>query len=485
MTPDDLKPILDLVQAHDLAELELEDGTFRLRVKRGGPHVVTHVVPAAAAAPAAAAGRSASAGAAGRPAGRGRRAGHRQVADRRHLLPRRRAGRAGVRVGRRPGQEGPGALHHRGDEADERDRQRVRRRSRQHLRGERPAGAVRRADLRHPAEALAAMFKKILVANRGEIALRVIFACRELGIKTVAVYSEADENSLHVRFADEDICIGAGPQRRQLPERAGDHQRRRDHRRRRHPSRLRLPLRERLPGRGLRGLPHPLHRPRPARHPPARRQGQGPPGDEEGRLPMLPGSDGPVENEDRALQLAKDIGYPVIVKAVAGGGGRGMRIVKTAGRAGRTPCGPPSARPRPPSATATSTSRRYLEAPRHIEFQILGDHHGIGRAPGRARVLDPAAAPEAARGVAVAGAHRQGAPQDGRAGRRRRPGGAVHQRRHLRVPDGREGPLLLHGSEHPRAGRAPGHRVGHRASTSSRSRSGSPPASGCRSGRAT
>ena len=86
------------------------------------------------------------------------------------------------------------------------------------------------------------MFKKILIANRGEIALRIICACRELGIKTVAVYSEADENSLHVRFADEDVCIG--------PARSADsylsvpavHQRCGNHRRRRHSSRLRVPL---------------------------------------------------------------------------------------------------------------------------------------------------------------------------------------------------------------------------------------------------
>ena len=68
------------------------------------------------------------------------------------------------------------------------------------------------------------MFKKILIANRGEVALRIIYACRELGIKTVAVWSEADEHSLHVRFADEDCLHRSGPERRQLPERAGGHQ---------------------------------------------------------------------------------------------------------------------------------------------------------------------------------------------------------------------------------------------------------------------
>jgi acetyl-CoA carboxylase biotin carboxylase subunit len=104
------------------------------------------------------------------------------------------------------------------------------------------------------------MFKKILIANRGEVAMRIIFACRELGIKTVAVYSEADENSLHVRFADEDVCIG--------PARSADSylnvpaviSAAEDHRRRRHPPGIRVPVRERLPRGGLRGVPHQVHR---------------------------------------------------------------------------------------------------------------------------------------------------------------------------------------------------------------------------------
>src|SRR5262249_25492584 len=107
------------------------------------------------------------------------------------------------------------ALHHRSDEADERDRFGVRGRSDQYLRRERAAGAVRRTAVcdkdavgRLLCGPGAAMFKKILIANRGEVALRVIYACREMGIRTVAVYSEADEDSLHVKFADEDVRIG-------------------------------------------------------------------------------------------------------------------------------------------------------------------------------------------------------------------------------------------------------------------------------------
>ena len=90
------------------------------------------------------------------------------------------------------------------------------------------------------------MFKKILIANRGEIALRVISACRELGIKTVAIYSEADRDALHVRYADEDVCVGPYPSAASLPEHLGDRLGRRDHGGRRDPSRLRVPVRERV-----------------------------------------------------------------------------------------------------------------------------------------------------------------------------------------------------------------------------------------------
>ena len=174
------------------------------------------------------------------------------------------------------------------------------------------------------------MFKKILVANRGEIALRVIFACRELGIKTVAVYSEADEHSLHVRFADEDICIG--------PAKSAD-------------SYLNVPAiisaaeitgADALhPGYGFLSESAYLAEVCEACH--IRFIGPDPSvirllGDKakarramkKAGVPMLPGSDGPVESEEKALKTAREIGFPVIIKAVAGGGGRGMRIVKTA-----------------------------------------------------------------------------------------------------------------------------------------------------------
>ncbi|HEX8031291.1 MAG TPA: acetyl-CoA carboxylase biotin carboxylase subunit [Vicinamibacterales bacterium] len=219
------------------------------------------------------------------------------------------------------------------------------------------------------------MFKKILVANRGEIALRVIFACRELGIKTVAVYSEADENSLHVRFADEDICIG--------PARSGE-------------SYLNVPAiisaaeitgADALhPGYGFLSESAYLAEVCEACH--IRFIGPDPSvirllGDKakarramkKAGVPMLPGSDGPIESEERAIKIAAQIGYPVIIKAVAGGGGRGMRIVKNAGE---LPHAFKTAQREAESAFGVGDVyiEKYLESPRHIEFQILGDHHG-------------------------------------------------------------------------------------------------------------
>ena len=219
------------------------------------------------------------------------------------------------------------------------------------------------------------MFNKILIANRGEIALRVICACRELGIKTVAVYSEADEHSLHVRFADEDVCIG--------PARSLD-------------SYLSVPAIISAaeitgadaihPGYGFLSESAYLAEVCEACHikfigpypnvirlmgdkARARRAMK------KAGVPVLPGSDGPVQGEDQALAVAKELGYPVIIKAVAGGGGRGMRIVRSADELAKS------------LRTATREAEaafgvgdvyleKYVEAPRHIEIQVLGDHHG-------------------------------------------------------------------------------------------------------------
>ena len=219
------------------------------------------------------------------------------------------------------------------------------------------------------------MFKKVLIANRGEVALRIIYACRELGIKTVAVYSEADENSLHVRFADEDVCIG--------PARSAD-------------SYLNVPAVISAaeitgadaihPGYGFLSESAYLAEVCEACH--IKFIGPSPQvirlmGDKararrvmkKAGVPILPGSDGPIESEDKAIKAAKDIGYPVIIKATAGGGGRGMRVVRAVGEL----------------AQAFKTAQReaeaafgvgdvylekYVESPRHIEFQVLGDQHG-------------------------------------------------------------------------------------------------------------
>jgi acetyl-CoA carboxylase biotin carboxylase subunit len=219
------------------------------------------------------------------------------------------------------------------------------------------------------------MFKKILIANRGEIALRVICACKELGIKAVAVYSEPDRNSLHVRFADEAICIG--------PARAAE-------------SYLNIPavisaaeianVDAIHPGYGLlsenANFAHVCET--------SGLKFIGPPADvirkmgekdrarqamKECGVPILPGSDGVIPTEEEALEWARQIGFPVIVKAVAGGGGRGMRIIRSADE---LPHQFNSARSEAASAFGNGDlyMEKFVERPRHIEFQILADEHG-------------------------------------------------------------------------------------------------------------
>jgi acetyl-CoA carboxylase biotin carboxylase subunit len=219
------------------------------------------------------------------------------------------------------------------------------------------------------------MFKKILIANRGEIALRVILACREMGIKTVAVYSQADENSLHVRFADEDVCIG--------PARAAE-------------SYLNVPAIISAaeitgadavhPGYGFLSESAYLAEVCEACH--VKFIGPDPQvirlmGDKararramkKAGVPVLPGSEGTLESEDQALKIADEIGYPVLIKATAGGGGRGMRVVRTPpdmAHAYRTASREAEAAFGVPDVYV----EKFLENARHIEFQILGDHLG-------------------------------------------------------------------------------------------------------------
>jgi acetyl-CoA carboxylase biotin carboxylase subunit len=219
------------------------------------------------------------------------------------------------------------------------------------------------------------MFKKILIANRGEVALRIIYACRELGIKTVAVYSQADENSLHVRFADEDVCIG--------PARSAD-------------SYLNVPAVISAaeitgadaihPGYGFLSESAYLAEVCEACH--IKFIGPDPQvirlmGDKararrvmkKAGVPILPGSDGPIDSEEKALKLAKEIGFPVIVKATAGGGGRGMRIVRAPGELSNAV---KTAQREAEAAFGVGDVyiEKYVESPRHIEFQILGDQYG-------------------------------------------------------------------------------------------------------------
>ena len=218
-------------------------------------------------------------------------------------------------------------------------------------------------------------FKKILIANRGEIACRIIWTCKEMGIKTVAVHSDVDRDSLHVRFADEAACIGPAPSAQ---------------------SYLNIPaiistaeifnVDAIHPGYGflaesayfaeiceacnikfigpsagvIRLMGDKIE---------ARRAMQ------EAGLPILPGSAAAITSEEEGLKLAREIGFPVIVKASAGGGGRGMRIVRSEQRLG------PALETASTEAAAAFKDgsvyiERYVDQPRHIEIQVLADEYG-------------------------------------------------------------------------------------------------------------
>jgi acetyl-CoA carboxylase biotin carboxylase subunit len=219
------------------------------------------------------------------------------------------------------------------------------------------------------------MFEKILIANRGEIALRIIRACKELGIRTLAVYSEADVDSLHVQLADESICIGAAPSSESYLKidrilsaaEVGD-------------------VDAIHPGYGF--LAENAHFAEVCES--CKIRFIGPPssamhamGDKNSArtyarkagVPITPGSDGIVETEKEAMKVAKKIGYPVMIKAVAGGGGRGMRM---AHNEPSLMTGYHSARHE--AEKAFGNPDVYIEKlivnPHHIEFQIMGDSHG-------------------------------------------------------------------------------------------------------------
>src|SRR5256714_1167823 len=219
------------------------------------------------------------------------------------------------------------------------------------------------------------MFKKVLIANRGEIALRVIRACKELAIETVAVYSEADRDSLHTRFADDDVCIGRAPAR---------------------DSYLNIP--RIIAAAEITGAD--------ALHPGYGFLAEnaefadivrtsnitfvGPTGDQirqmgdkaaarglaqRLKVPTVPGSPGPVEDADAGLTLAEKLGFPVIIKAAAGGGGKGMRVAQDGEQF------PQAFSLAKQEALAAFGSdevylEKYLARPRHIEIQIMGDTHG-------------------------------------------------------------------------------------------------------------
>ncbi|MCX7930376.1 MAG: ATP-grasp domain-containing protein, partial [Chlorobi bacterium] len=219
------------------------------------------------------------------------------------------------------------------------------------------------------------MFRKVLIANRGEIALRIIRACKELGIKTVAVYSKADESSLHVRFADEAVCIGPAPSKESylkiphiiaaaevtnadaihpgygfLAENETFAEICRDH-----GITFIGPTPEQIAAMGNKSVAKETMR--------------------TAGVPVIPGSEGVVTSVKDAAAIAAEIGYPIMLKAVAGGGGKGMRYVESEQELEQAFI---TARNEADAAFGNPDVyiEKFLEEPRHIEFQVFGDMHG-------------------------------------------------------------------------------------------------------------
>jgi acetyl-CoA carboxylase biotin carboxylase subunit len=299
------------------------------------------------------------------------------------------------------------------------------------------------------------MFKRILIANRGEIALRIMRACREMGIETVCVYSTADKDAPYLKLADRAICIGPGGRRRSRTSTSPHHRRGGDRRCGRDPPRLRLPLRARGLLAGCRDCKIEFIGPTP--------EAMGKLGDKveckktakAAKVPIFPGSEGAIEDEEEAVKVANKIGYPVIIKAAAGGGGRGMRSAATRRRCAPTSRRGASQEPSRRSATARSSSRSSSSTRGTSRCRCLGDKHGTRSISGSATAPCSAATRRSSRRRRAE--HR---PQEARRGVRGR--GAADQERELprggdrRVPDGRQAELLHARGEHARAGRAPG-----------------------------
>jgi len=219
------------------------------------------------------------------------------------------------------------------------------------------------------------MFEKILIANRGEIALRVIRACREMGIRTVAVYSEADRDSLHVRFADQSVCIGPPPPAESYLKTSQVI------------SAAEITDAEAIhPGYGFLAENSRFAEvcescnikfigPRPSAIDLMGDKSKARETMKKIGIPVTPGSDGPLESKEQAIELAREIGYPVFLKAAGGGGGRGLRVAHTdvslaqaytmAEQEANIAFGNPQL-----------YLEKYIERPRHVEFQILADEQG-------------------------------------------------------------------------------------------------------------